>query len=132
MSPVSRSTTPLVKITRQAEIAAGVLANKKGRVGFFSFLINVTPMCDCWNFSSAPAVPDIGFLASKDPVAIDQAAAELVMRAVMDGALDGRGPDERLKETFLGAHGASWNRQLACAQEIGLGSRRYQLVRIDD
>lgn len=115
-----------------AEIVFGVLANKKGRAGFFNFLINITPTCDCWNFSAPPAVADIGYLASKDPVAIDQAAAELVMRSIMDGALVGLAPDENMQETFLGAHGASWNHQLAWAQELGLGSREYELVRVGD
>jgi len=76
-----------------AEISSGVLANKKDRVGFFSFLINVTPMCDCWNFSTAPSVADIGFLASKDPVAIDQVAADLVMKSIMMGGPEGQAPD---------------------------------------
>ncbi len=115
-----------------AEISSGVLANKKDRVGFFSFLINVTPMCDCWNFSTAPSVADIGFLASKDPVAIDQVAADLVMKSRMMGGPEGQAPDATTQETFLGAHGTAWNRQLSYAQEIGLGSREYDLIRVGD
>jgi hypothetical protein len=115
-----------------AEVTAGVLANKKGRVGFWNFLINVTPLCDCWNFSTAPAIPDIGFLASKDPVAIDQAAVELVMRSLMTETPPGKEFSPETQETFLGYHGTSWNRQLAYAQEIGLGSRGYELIRVGD
>ncbi len=121
---------PLEAQEKLAEITYGVLSNKKGRVGFFSFLINVTPLCDCWNFSTAPAVPDIGFLASKDPVAIDQASAELVMRSL---ASEGAGEDRAaVQDTFLQYHGTAWNRQLACAEELGLGSREYELVRVGE
>lgn len=119
---------PLEAQEKLAEISYGVLGNKKGRVGFFNFLVNVTPLCDCWHFSTPPAVPDIGFLASKDPVAIDQAAADLVMRHLMsEGADEGRGA---MKDSFLEYHGTAWNRQLAYAQELGLGDRRYELVRV--
>jgi uncharacterized protein len=113
-----------------AEITLGVLANKKGRVGFWNFLINITSLCDCWNFSSAPAVPDIGFLASRDPVAIDQASADLVMRSLMMETPSGGQPSGETADTFLSYHGTGWNRQLAYAQEIGLGSREYELVRV--
>ena len=123
---------PLEAQEKLSEITAAVLSNKKGRAGFFSFLINVTPLCDCWNFSTAPSVPDIGFLASKDPVAIDQAAADLVMRSIMTEGPEGKAPSSETQETFLSAHGTAWNRQLSYAQELGLGSRQYELVRVGD
>jgi len=113
------------------EITAAVLANKKGRVGFFSFLLNVTPTCDCWNYSAAPSVPDIGVMASKDPVAIDQAAADMVMRSVAEQAAVGE-PSEQTRKTFLAAAGTAYEHQLMYAQEIGLGTRQYELVRIGD
>ena len=49
-------------------------------MGFFNFLLNITPDCDCVPWSDAPIVPDIGILASRDPVAIDQASYDLVNR----------------------------------------------------
>ncbi len=113
-----------------AEITKGVLANKQGRAGFWSFLTNITPTCDCWNFSAAPAVADIGFLASLDPVALDQASGDLVIRSLEKQALaEGAGGSS---DTFLGAQGESWNRQLAYAEEIGLGSREYELITLED
>ena len=48
------------------------------RIGYFNFLLDITPRCDCNPFSDLPIVPDIGILASKDPVAIDKASADLV------------------------------------------------------
>ena len=43
-----------------------------------NFLIRITPDCDCFPFSDTPIVPDIGILASRDPVAIDAASFDLV------------------------------------------------------
>jgi len=48
------------------------------RIGYINFLLNITPDCDRAAWSDAPIVPDIGFLSSTDPVAIDQASYDLV------------------------------------------------------
>ena len=63
-----------------AEYALGAIRGKEGKVGFMNFLINITPDCDCVPWSDAPIVPDIGIVASKDPVAIDAASFDLVNR----------------------------------------------------
>lgn len=124
---------PMVAQEKLAEITFAVLANKRGRAGFFSFLINVTPTCDCWNYSAAPLVPDIGYLASTDPVAIDQAAADLVNSAAVTGAPreDGK-PDPRAPDKFIAVFGTDWSRQLQHGEELGLGTREYELVKVGD
>lgn len=113
------------------EMTLAVLKNKEGRAGFFSFLINVTPTCDCWNYSAAPSVPDIGFMASTDPVAIDQAAADMVSRYLQEEAAS-REPDKLTRSTFMAGAGTAFTRQLAYAEEIGLGRRQYELVILED
>jgi len=60
------------------EYAMGAIKEKQGKLGFFNFLLNITPDCDCLPWSDAPFVPDIGILASQDPVAIDHASYDLV------------------------------------------------------
>ena len=110
------------------EYAEGVLKPKKGKYGFITFITQVTPDCDCWTFSDAPVVRDIGILAGSDPVALDQACVDLVNREpVLHGSrLDGLGPVE---DKFGTLHpGVNWQRQLEYAEEIGLGSRKYELV----
>ena len=50
--------------------------------------MNITPDCDCLPWSDASIVPDIGILASKDPVAIDHASYDLVnSQAGLEGSL---------------------------------------------
>ncbi len=113
---------------KMAEYAVGVLHNKRGKAGFITFLTNITPDCDCYNFSDAPVVRDIGVLASLDPVAIDQACADLVNRerGLPGSKLEGR---EEVNDKFTALYpDIDWTRQLAYGEEIGLGSRSYELV----
>lgn len=64
---------------RMAEYAWAILA---GRPHFhISLIVDVSPYCDCHAENDAPVVPDIGMLASFDPVALDQACADLVNAA---------------------------------------------------
>ena len=65
---------------------------------------------------------DIGILASTDPVALDQACIDLIY-AQKDG--DGASLVGRI-ESRNGLH------TLDYAEQIGLGSRTYDLVSLDD
>jgi len=127
---VNWRTTPDVLQEKIAEYALGVLANKTGKAAFISFLTNISPECDCYHWSDAPLVRDIGILASLDPVALDQASVDLVNReaALPGGRLAGLGPDtDKFKALYPNV---DWNRQLAHAQSLGLGSRDYELVKL--
>lgn len=114
---------------KMAEVAFGVLKAKAGKALFFNFLLDITPDCDCLSWSDNPLVPDVGVLCSKDPVAIDQASADLVLAS--PGLLHTRlrqafGPGS---DKFRDLHPSiRWEDQLAYAQSIGLGSRDYRLV----
>lgn len=110
------------------EHVAGALSGKSGKAVHLSFVTSVSPDCDCWHFSDAAIVGDIGVLASDDPVAIDQAALDLVNAA--PGAAGSRGeslaPGDEKFETLTGIDGTI---ALAYAEELGLGTRDYELVR---
>ncbi|NIQ95436.1 MAG: DUF362 domain-containing protein, partial [Desulfuromonadales bacterium] len=71
---------PLV-MCKMAEYAKGAVHGKEGRILFVNFITQVTPSCDCFGHSDAPIVPDIGIVASTDPVAVDQACVDLVNAA---------------------------------------------------
>jgi uncharacterized Fe-S center protein len=76
-------------------------------------------------------VPDIGILASRDPVAIDAASFDLVNRqaGLRNSFLTrnfGKGKDK-----FRGMRGnTDGYRQIRYAEEIGLGSASYRLIEI--
>lgn len=112
------------------EYCYGVLKDKKAKAGFLNFLVDVTPDCDCPPWSDKSIVPDIGILASKDIVAIDQASADLVNAE--SGMKDTRLEEELSAGTdkFRAMHKVDWEVQLAYAEKLGLGSRDYRLIRI--
>lgn len=112
------------------EYCYGILKGKKDRVGYMTFVVDVTPHCDCPGWSDLPVVPDIGILASLDPVAIDQAAADLVNRA---RGLEGTQLSHHFApgEDKIGALvDVDWTVQLRYAEELGLGSRKYELIEL--
>ncbi len=76
--------------------------------------------CDCDGNPAEPDIHDIGILASRDPVALDQACVDLVYQA--EG-------NEKLVSRIESLHGIH---ALEHAEEIGLGSRTYELADIDE
>ena len=76
--------------------------------------------CDCNGHPAEPDIHDIGILASTDPVAVDQACIDLVWQAEGNASL------VRRIEQQHGIHA------LEHGEAIGLGSRTYTLVNIDE
>ena len=76
--------------------------------------------CDCDGNPAEPDIHDIGILASYDPVALDQACVDLIYEAEGNEALVNRMESLHVIHT------------LEHAEEIGLGSRAYELVNIDE
>ncbi|MBW2568420.1 MAG: DUF362 domain-containing protein [Deltaproteobacteria bacterium] len=113
------------------EYTMGVLQNKKDRALFLNFIIDVSPACDCIAHNDAPIVRDIGIVASKDPVAIDQASVDLVN---IEHALPGSCLKTNIKsgeDKFRGIYPEiDWKIQLEYAEKTGLGNRDYELVAI--
>jgi len=96
----------------QERIVEYATAALKNRSAFFvNFLINITAECDCVGRPMEKIAPDIGVLASLDPVAIDQASCDLLIE---------NNPD--LARFKMG------EAQLSHAEKIGLGKRDYELI----
>lgn len=90
------------------------------RIVYINVMNRLSVDCDCDGNPAEPDMHDIGILASTDPVALDQACIDLVYAAE-----DGQSLINRI-ESRNGLH------TLEHAGEIGLGSRTYELVRIDE
>jgi len=113
------------------EYVYAALKNKQKKVGFFSFLMNITPDCDCASWSDASIVPDIGILASKDPVAIEQASLDLVnaQQGLRGTAL--RSAFTPGKDKFKDLYpNVDVRVQINYAQELGLGNKEYTLIKV--
>jgi uncharacterized Fe-S center protein len=114
---------------RMAEYALGAVIGKPGRVGYFNFLMNITPDCDCVPWSDAPLVPDIGILASSDPVALDKASCDLVSAQSGFRHSHLKHNHEPGQDKFTGTWSDTRGEtQLNYAESIGLGSTKYTLV----
>ncbi|MEA4848977.1 MAG: DUF362 domain-containing protein [Clostridiaceae bacterium] len=120
-----------VFLERMAEYAYGAVRNKGDNVGYINVLMDITPNCDCVGFSGAYIVPDIGILASRDPVAIDAASYELVNEQMGNHNSNLKCNHEKGGDKFKGLYdNIDATRQLSYGEEIGLGSREYELIKI--
>jgi uncharacterized Fe-S center protein len=97
------------------EYALGVVQGKK--CAYFNFVMDITPDCDCMNWSGTRMGPDIGVLASTDLVALDQASIDLVLKNYD-------------RDPFADAHKIDWSHQLKHGEAIGLGSRKYNIEEV--
>jgi hypothetical protein len=114
---------------RTAEYVKGVLDAKPGKWVFFNFLMNISPDCDCFPWNDAPIVPNIGILASGDPVAIDTASADLVNRAApLPGSRIAEG--EAAADNITRISGKGWEYLLEHCEKLGIGENRYELEEI--
>jgi uncharacterized Fe-S center protein len=105
---------------RIVEHALGVVAGKRDRVAYVTVAMDITKDCDCLGVSQEGVVGDIGVLASRDPVAIDQAVLDLVRERA------GKSLEE------LSYPGRDGSLQITYAQSLGLGESRVELVTVDD
>jgi uncharacterized Fe-S center protein len=117
-----------VFLENMVEYTAGVLTGKRRKATFLNFITQVSPTCDCYPHNDTPIVNDIGIVASNDPVAIDQASADLVNQAQgrKDSCLTKNFQPGKDKFRALYPN-VDWEIQLNYAEHIGLGTRDYEL-----
>lgn len=103
-----------------AEAGKAVVDCLRENVLYINVMNRLSVDCDCDSNPAEPDMHDIGILASLDPVALDQACVDLIYQAP-----DGRSLIERM-ETRHGIH------TLEHAEKIGVGSRKYELIDLDN
>lgn len=91
-----------------------------GNIFYISVMNRLSVDCDCNGNPAEPDMHDMGILAFTDPVALDQACVDLVY-----ASQDNTASLIQRMESRNAAH------VLEHGEEIGLGSRSYQLVSID-
>ena len=133
---------------RIADGAFGVIkAIGQEKCAFINLAIDITPNCDCFPFADNPIVQDLGVLASRDPVALDQASVDMVTAApglpcsaaeecgVMAPGTEKFGPIGRL--FYQAMYGPdctmepTWEDQLAEGEAVGMGVRKYELIKVN-
>lgn len=119
---------------KMAEYAKAVV---DGRPQFhISLVMDISPYCDCHGENDAPILPDIGMFASFDPVALDQACVDACLRQEpLPGSLL---HDNIHAPGFVDHHNhfqnttpaTEWEQCLIHAEEIGVGTRQYELINV--
>ena len=114
---------------KMAEYAKAVCQGKP--CFHISLVIDVSPFCDCRAENDAPIVPNVGILASFDPVALDQACADAA-NAPTPIANSMLGEVEHCHHDHFTdiSPTTNWRSCLEHGEKIGLGSREYELVTV--
>ncbi|MEW6139468.1 MAG: DUF362 domain-containing protein [Thermodesulfobacteriota bacterium] len=112
------------------EAAHTALANLRGPAFFVNFLTSVTPQSDDYPFSDIPFIPDLGIVASDDPVAADWVTYQMITRSPgisgsVAEALNVLGKGEDKITAITGVTPELW---LEYAQQLGLGSVECDFV----
>lgn len=102
-----------------------------------SLICDVSPNCDCHSENDIPIIPNVGMLASFDPVALDQACADLCnkMPVVEGSILSDNMHDEKYcregHDHFWMTHpDTEWESCIAHAVKMGLGVKEYDLITV--
>jgi uncharacterized protein len=111
-------TAPSALQEKMVEHALGAVRALKGRLVCLLGLVNLTQHCDCWGAGSPRIASDIGFALSTDPVALDQAALDLVKAGT------GRALDRLAWPKIDGTV------QLSYGESLGLGRRDYRMIEV--
>ena len=108
---------------RMTESAKAVVDHFGEHISFVNVLRNMSVSCDCEGVAAAPVVtPNIGILASRDILAVDQASVDLVYALKEDEHHD-------LVHRIESRHGL---RQLTYMKEMHMGNDKYHLIDIDN
>ena len=102
------------------------------KVTNLSLATHMTPVCDCFGFTSLPILPDAGIFGSDDTVAIEQAVLDVTARTPL---IEENVPTSMEVHTRVG-HPLRWLHgpmkdpyYMTCyAESLGLGSRNYELI----
>jgi len=105
------------------------MQQKKNKVAFFNFIMNVSPECDCCYWNDTPIVPNIGILASTDPIAIDRASVDLINKAMpLPGSRIAL--KDASKDNITALYPVQWEYLFKYAASLGAGDEKYELIEI--
>ncbi|MCL2128931.1 MAG: DUF362 domain-containing protein [Treponema sp.] len=101
------------------EYNVALMEARKGKMLYINILNNISVDCDCIANASASTIPDIGIMASLDPVALDKASLDQIYLRPLNERKSLTDRIERQNGSY----------QVIYAEKMGLGSQAYELVR---
>jgi uncharacterized Fe-S center protein len=102
---------------KMAEYAYSVSQIYDGKIGFISFLIQITKDCDCMSQKGNVIAEDLGIMGSRDPVALDKASVDLLQ-------------EKHKRDVLQLAYDVDGSVQLKHGEKIGLGRIDYELLEL--
>lgn len=111
-----------VFIESMAEAAKAITDHYGDNILYINVANRLSVDCDCDGDPEAPAMADLGVLASLDPVALDRACVDMVANSNDPGK-------DKLMERINTRLGTLI---LDHAEELGMGSQKYRLVTIEE
>lgn len=111
----------LESMAESAKAVADYMSEHNRPVVYINVINNLSVDCDCVAHPESPCLADIGIAASMDPVALDQACIDMIWNSTDPG----RDHFVERVERQNGRH------ILEYAEQIGAGSRDYELIELD-
>ncbi len=103
-----------------------------GKAVHLNLATHMTPVCDCFGFTSMPILPDAGVFGSDDIVALDQATLDVIARTrlIEDNLPTTMEVHTREGHPFRWLHGPMKDpyKVTEYGEKLGLGTRDYELV----
>ncbi len=107
--------------TCMADAACSVVEYFGGNAAYVNMMCNLSVDCDCCANAEDPCMKDIGILSSLDPVALDRACMDLIYASEDEG-----------REHFLKrVQSRNGEHIMDAAEELGFGSKDYELICVD-
>jgi len=102
-----------------------------GKAIHISLATQMTPVCDCFGFTSMPILPDAGIFGSDDIVALDQAVLDMTAETplIEENVPTSLEVHTRLGHPFQVLHGSLKDpyKVTEYGEQLGLGNRDYEL-----
>lgn len=101
---------------------------------FINMLMDTTIFCDCWSMTTPRLIPDIGILAGRDIVAVEQATLDLINREELIPKSLPEGWDlleDRSLHLFERIHHKDPYAVVRYLEELGCGTSDYALEEIE-
>ncbi len=105
---------------KMVEHALGAVIEHSRKVVYINYVNNLSKHCDCWGENNPVLYPDVGILASLDPVAIDRASYDMAEKKL--------GKDI-FRELWPAIDATI---QMRYGEEIGLGTCSYELIEVNE
>ena len=113
-------------------VAVTMSTFKPGKAVHINLATHMTPVCDCFGFTSMPILPDAGVFGSDDIVAVEQAVLDMTgkTRLIEENLPSAIEVHTRQGHPFAWMHGPLKDpyKITEYGEKLGLGSREYELV----